>query len=80
MLEAALELLSLPVVRFYRTPRMEKEYFAGNWGTVVKECEALVSLSERGLVRPWFEDHGENAPWLPETRERFNIRSEERNE
>ena len=71
----ALHLLGLPVVRFYRTPRLEKEYFAKNWEIVVKECETLVSLSEKGLVRPWFEDHGENAPWLPETIEQLNVRS-----
>ena len=64
------ELLELPVVRFYRTPRLEAEWRAGNHELVVREANAILAYAERGLVRPWFEDHGNNAPWLPETWDR----------
>lgn len=58
------DLLSNPIVRFYRTPCLEKAYFAGDWETVEKECLAIEHFALLGIVNAWFDDHGDSPPWL----------------
>ena len=64
---AVWELLQNPIVRFYRTPRLEAMWYDRDSPGIEKEATAIIVFAREGLVRPWFEEHGPDAPWLAES-------------